>query len=320
MLSMVGPVLDARRSIHLPPPGAHGAYTVVRTRSVTTIATNTAGQRTVLIAGQWQDSAASPQVNCLPFHAVYGVGTAVPGTTESYIVDPLLSGAAAGAYNLSLHAMTVVVTADGSATSSIGTFYMGAIPSRVNRLAFGTFAAMGANLVSRREMLPITAYQALAESERYSVRTTFPMDLITYQQFDPNATNTSGSNIQLNDGLSPVFIVWEPTTTATNYNVSIFAEWRVIYNSDVQLASTQTQHPSTGAGIWQSIVNTASSVAGNVAAAASVVNSVGSAINDVSNIGKALTGASGNAGAKAASAGMGVALQDMSLASILLRI
>ena len=141
MLSMVGPVLDARRAVHLPPPGAHGAYTVVRTRSVTTIATNTAGQRTVLIAGQFHDSSASPQVNCLPYHAVYGVGTAVPGTTESYIVDPLLSGASAGAYNLSLHAMTVVITADGSATTSIGTFYMGAIPSRINRLTFATLGA-----------------------------------------------------------------------------------------------------------------------------------------------------------------------------------
>jgi len=209
--------------------------------------------------------------------------------------------------------MTVVVTADGSATSSIGTFYMGAIPSRINRLAFATYTAMASNLVSRREMLPITAYQALAESERYSVRTTFPMDLITYQQFDPNATNTSGSNIQLNDGLSPVFIVWEPTTTATNYNVSIFAEWRVIYNSDVQLASTQTQHPATSPSLWQGLVDTASSVAGNVGAVSDIIanvdyiaNKAGAAFNGVSRMAPVLTGASGNLLSKAGSASLGM--------------
>jgi len=222
----------------------------------------------VLIAGQWNDGAATPQVNVLPFHAIYGVGTFVPGTTENYIADPLLSGSSAGTYNLSMHAMTVVVTADASATTGTGTFYMGTIPSRINRLGFATWGALGGNLETRREMLPVTAYQSLSDSERYSTRCSFPMDMISYQQFDPSCANTSGSAIQLNDSLSPVFVVWEPTATAVTYNVSIFVEWRVIYNNDVQLASTQTIHNPVSNQIWSDVVKGATQLAGNVASAA----------------------------------------------------
>ncbi len=288
----------------MPAPFPAPSYTVVRTRSVTSISTSATGQKTVMICGQWNDGAATPQVNVLPFHAVYGVGTNVPGTTESYVVDPLLAGASAGAYNLSLHAMTVVVTTDGSATSGVGTFYMGSIPSRINRLGFATWNALGTNLESRREMLPITAYQSLSESERYSTRVLFPLDMVTYSQFDPSAANTTGSAIQLNDGLSPCFIVWEPTSAAVSYNVSIFVEWRVIYNTDVQLASTQVNHPVTSPSMWQQMTSVASSLAGNLASAASVMGGINPGGPDAS-----LTGAIGNWASMWGTGGLGLSKQ-----------
>lgn len=285
---------------------------------MTNVATNAFGQRTVLIAGQWKDGAATPQENSLPFHAIYGVGTGVPGTTETIVGDPLLSGAAAGTYQLAMHAMTVVVTADGSATSGTGTFYMGTIPSRIARTSFATWNVLGTNLLSRREMLPITAYQSLSDSERYSTRSLFPMDMITWQEFSPSASNTTGSAIQLDDSLSPCFIVWEPTTTSVNYNVSIFVEWRVIYNSDVQLASTAIPHKASSVQSWQSIINTANTLSGNLHP---LIAGVGSMLGGIAGIGSgaSLSGASGNLGSLLGSSALGLGDLMASPASLALK-
>jgi len=230
---------DARKITHIPPPMAAGPYSVVHSRSLTTITTSTTGQSTVLLATSFCDTAGiAAGNNVLPFHAIYGVGTNVPGTTESYIADPVLSGSAAATYQLALHALTVTVTCADSALGASGLIYMGTLPVRLARSNFATWNAVAANVSPRAEMRSMTAFATLQNSEM-AVRHASVMDSVTWQDFCPSAANTSGSTIAMRDSLSNIVVVFTPTTAAVNYVVTIHAEWRIMYNVDQQLAATQ---------------------------------------------------------------------------------
>lgn len=230
---------DARKLVHVPTAMPSGPYTVVHSRSVTSITTNALGQKTVMLISSFADSAGiNGGNNVLPYHGIFGVGTNVPGTTESYIVDPLLAGVAAGNYQLACHAITATVTCADSALAASGLVYMGTLPLRLSRANFGTWNAIADNLTPRAEMKSFTAFTSLQNSE-LAVRHCAVMDAVSWSEFNPSAANTTGGTIVMRDALSNICIFFTPTTTPINYQVTIHVEWRVIYNVDQQLAATQ---------------------------------------------------------------------------------
>lgn len=232
-------IADARKLVHVPTPMPTGPYTVVHSRSVTSITTNAFGQKTVLLVSSFADAAGTNGgTNVLPMHGVHGVGTNVPGTTESYIYDPLLAGAAAGTYQLSCHAITVSVTCADSALSASGLVYMGTLPLRLTRTNFVSWNTLADNLTPRAEMKSFTAFTSLQNSE-LAVRHASVMDAVSWSEFNPSAANVTGSSVVMRDALSTICVFFTPTTAAVNYQVTIHVEWRVIYNVDQQLASTQ---------------------------------------------------------------------------------
>lgn len=219
-----------------------GPYTVIHSRSATTISTNTAGQDIVLLATSFSDTTGTGAgLNILPYHAVWGVGINVPGITENYIVDPITSGKTAGFYSLSLHAMTVSVMCIDSASNAAGAVYMGTLPLRLTRTSFATWNAIATNVITRAEMKSLTAYATMNNPE-LAVRHNYPLDYSSYAEFLPNATNTSGSNIIMRDALSNIVVVFRPTAVSVNYMVTIHCEWRAMYNTDTELAATQRMH------------------------------------------------------------------------------
>lgn len=236
---------DARRGEHVPTFMPCGPYTVIHSRSATPIATNTSGQNTVMLFTSFNDSAGiNGGNNILPYHGIYGVGINVPGTTEQYIVDPIVSGKTANFYSLSLHAMTVSITCTDSVTNASGIVYMGTLPLRLARTAFATWNAVAINAVTRSEMKSMSAYTTAATPE-LAVRHNYPLDYSSYAEFLPSASNASGSNITMRDALSNIVVVLSPTSVAVNYLVTVHCEWRAMYNSDPELAATQRMHQTT---------------------------------------------------------------------------
>lgn len=232
-------VSDARKLVHVPTPMPSGPYTVVHSRSVTSITTNNAGQKTVLLVSSFSDAAGiNGGNNVLPLHGIYGVGGNVPGTTESYIYDPLLAGASAGNYQLACHAITCTVTCADSALSASGLVYMGTLPLRLSRTNFPFWNAIADNLTPRAEMKSFTAFTSLQNAE-LAVRHAAVMDSVSWSEFSPSASNTTGTSITMRDALSNICVFFTPTSTPVNYQVTIHVEWRVIYNVDQQLAATQ---------------------------------------------------------------------------------
>ncbi len=249
--------VDARNPNHLPCPVSSGAYSVVRSRTTFSFATKTDGTRYVLTFGEHTNNNVVNSVT--PYLCTHGSGTAVPGTTESYVVDPLVGGATLGDKQLSLHALTVVVACTSAPTAAQGMFYMGSLASKIDRLQYATWDAMGIAMIGRREMRPITAYESLADTEKNSTFCAYPMDPIQWQAFFTTTANDTGSNINLTDSLTPIVAVFEGTTAAVLYSVTIYAEWRVIYNRDLTLASTQSIYPTSSSAAWEAIRNAVSS-------------------------------------------------------------
>jgi len=260
--NVVTSMFDARKLVHVPTPIPTGPYTTVHSRSVTSIATNAFGQKTVMLISSFADSTGiNGGNNILPVHAVYGVGVNVPGVTESYVYDPILAGATAGTYQLACHAITATVTCADSALNASGLVYLGALPLRLTRGNFATWNAIADNLTPRAEMKSITALTTLNNSEQ-AVRHASPMDTVSWSEFNPSAANTTGSNITMRDALSNICIFFTPTVATVNYQVTIHVEWRVMYNTDQQLAATQKLHSPTPVSVVTAARNALSSTAG----------------------------------------------------------
>lgn len=256
----VAAAIDARNNQHVPCPLSAGAYTVIRSRSSFSIATRTDGTRLVMEFGEFTNTSVPNSVT--PYSGVYGSGTGVPGTTETYVIDPNLGGATAGDKQISLHALTVVVACTSAPTAAQGMLYMGSLASKVDRNQYATWDAMGLAITGRREMRPITAYEALSDTEKNSTALAYPLDPVQWSAFWTTTANDTGSNINLSDSLSPILVVFEGTTAAVLYSVTVYAEWRVIYNRDITLASTQSLHQAASQSYWDSVRNMASGING----------------------------------------------------------
>jgi len=204
---------------------------------------------------------------------IQGVGINVPGVTEAGVLDPIIDNYGAGQVQCAMHAMTVVVKCVDPVTAANGRFYMGAAQGRINRQAFPTYNALALSLITRREMRGFSAAEAMYDNLACCAA---PLDPISWSGFGERVPNPalSGNNSS-KDSLTPLAIVFAPTATTVNYVIEFYTEWRVIYNSSIDLASTQRIHPATQNSFWDQVRN-AVAVAGGSALVGALGSRAGS--------------------------------------------
>jgi len=219
---------------------------------------------TVLTFAAYTDKGNTVPGNVVSNIMIQGVGTNVPGTTESGLVDPIIDTYAAGSAQCSLHSMTVVVKCVDPVTAAAGRFYMGAAQGRINRTSYATFNALGNSLTTRREIRGFTASESMNGTVSCCAA---PLDPIEWSSFGEKVASPAASSGNVSkDSLTPVCIVFAGTASAVNYVVEVFTEWRVIYNTSIDLASTQTIHPSTPNSFWDGVRNAVAVAGGTMVA------------------------------------------------------
>lgn len=257
--------LDARLNVHVPTHVPSGPYTVIRTRTQRAVFTSVTAQNTVLLLGAHCDNALGNGIAITPLIGIEGVGTNVPGTTESNVIDSLVNTyggtIASSTASAALHAMTVVVTCIDSALSASGQIYTGTLSNRVARSNYATFNALALDLITRRELKPRSAYQTMTKAV-----TLFsgPLDVTDWSLHKPlvSINSTLGNNVTV-DTIAPIVIVFPPTASVLEYSVTIYCEWRMIFHTPL-LASTHTHHAPAPAGFWSNATRLVGAVGGDL--------------------------------------------------------
>lgn len=279
---------DARIAYHVPAPGPATSYTVVRDRVVVSFTSSTTQWRTFLI-GPHTNTAVGP--NSGPLVAIYGLGANVPGTVETQVPSPLLNGYASDTINAMLHAVTAEIVCTSSTTVANGLVYIGAIRGRPRRATYPTWDDLGSALVSRSDLRSRTAVQLAMQPAAF---TTYPLDATEWAMIHPWATAnpTTGNNVAM-DTLAPIVCVVPPSAAATSFNLTIYTEWRVIFNNDNLLASTQVYHKPSTNDFWSGVGSTLHNVGGSLEQLAATAGAVGGAFSSVLGGANSLAGAMG---------------------------
>lgn len=263
--SQMRTIVEANNRTHVAPPIPLGPYTTVRGRVVIPITTNISGQTTCLLLGAHTEkaNAGSRDLTISPTIGISGLGTGVPGTTETAYVDALIATyaatLAAGVSSAQLHSLTVHVNCTSNANTAEGLVYMGSVSQRMNRSRFASWNDVAGSAINRSEIQPLSSYNVLAKPVKMSA---FPVDMSDWCSQLPLVLSpgASGDNVTL-DTLSQLVIVWPPTTVVVSYSLTVYTEWRVNF-VDAVLASTAVAHAATDMGIWSSISNAGSETAG----------------------------------------------------------
>lgn len=249
--------VDATNTFHVPPPIPLGPYTIVKGRSAITVVTNAAGQTTTLLLGPHTTTTAGQRdLTISPVIGVSGVGTNVPGATETILSDtvllPYANTLALNQANASLHGLTVIVNCLSTATTAEGQVYVGAINQRINRTRFGLWNDVGTSLINRRDVKPQSAYSALSSPIKISA---YPVDVVDWARQSPLVLPgvAAGTDVTM-DSLSQIVLVFPPTVAAVNYSITVYTEWRVNF-VDPALASTATAHDASPLELWSAIAS-----------------------------------------------------------------
>jgi len=271
--------LDARKTVHIPPPLPMGPYTILRGRSVYSLTTGTVTTNTVMLVGAHRVASVDSCVT--PLLATVGSGVNVPGTTETNVVDSLISTYGTGnlqssVANAALHAVTVTVQCTNSATAANGVVYVGTLAQRIGRQNYATWNGVASALLSRREVSSFSAYNTMTNPV---VVSSYPIDMVEWSTQQPLiAVDANASNNYCGDTLAQIALVFPPTTTAVDYNITIHTEWRVNF-VDAALSSTSIKHEPTESGFWNKTINMASTLNGFLDNAVHIGSQVGAAVN-----------------------------------------
>lgn len=285
--SIVCAASNAANLTHIPPHIPLGPYTVVRGRTIIPISTNAAGQRTIVMFGQYGLISQYNSVTT-PIISISGVGGNVPGTTETQILDQVMAaydstGVNNALANASLHALSVSCACVSSATSATGVVYYGAVNQRLNRGQFGTFNGLADSALTRREMSSISAYNCMNKPIEMSA---YPVDLVDWASQKPFLQpNTILLDNIASDALSQMILIFPPTTAAVEYIITVHTEWRVNF-TDPALASTAAKHTPTPQGVWDGVMKVGSDLGGKfqlIEQGANAVQQVSGAIGSVIN-------------------------------------
>lgn len=255
--------LDARHLSHIPPHVPTPPYTVLRTRDTfPLVSPTTSGDRTVALIGEFTDTSRG-YPNVVPRLAVYGTGAAAPGTAaDSFTSCADVAAIGAGNAHLRLHALTVTIQADAAALSATGRGYFGVMPGNINRAGFASWNAIAATIIARVQAKQFTAYQSLGEHPPTFM--SYPMDATQWGTFDLlEGAPAVAANTRQSDVLAPMAIVLMDSGTATTYQVTVCAEWRVIFTLTDARASLHEKHPTTPANHVDKVVTAASDASGD---------------------------------------------------------
>lgn len=260
---IIAAAVDASTLQHIPSHIPMGPYTVIKSRIIIPVTTSITGQSTVLLMGAYGRGSTFDQ-SVSPLVALLGVGTFVPGTTETLYSDPAITpydgtSFSNGFGNANLHALTVVINCTSSATAATGIVYFGAVNQRVNRAQFLTYNALAAALLPRREFSSSSGYSLCTAPYKMSA---YPVDLTDWSTQKPLVEPAAalGDNIAL-DSLSQMGIIFPPTTTAVDYTITVYTEWRVNFTDPV-LSSTSVKREPTSSSLWDRIIDAGSKTAG----------------------------------------------------------
>lgn len=201
-----------------------------------------------------------------------GVGTNVPGTTDTLhsdgILVPYAATLAGNLANGNLHAMTMVLNCLSTATQAEGQVYVGSLNQRINRSRFLSWTDVGTSIINRREVQPHSAYSILSTPLKVSC---YPVDIVDWARQSPVvlASGTVGDNVTM-DSLSQMVLVVPPTTNVVNYTVTVYTEWRVNF-VDAALSSTAVSRPASKMDLWSQIAHVGNETSGFVSRAESAL-------------------------------------------------
>lgn len=287
-------LLDPRSRVHVPPAIITPPYTVLRTRDVFQLtAPDSAGNYAVALIGEHTNTAATQRPCVTQFLAIHGTSGNIPGVTESAVLCGDVNAIGSGRAHLRLHSLTVMVQADAAPTAARGLGYMGAMPGNINRGAFATWNAVATNIIARVQARQFTAYKSIGESP--PTCTSYPMDVTQWSTFDTLQQFGGLLENHMTDSLAPIAIVLAGNPAgAVTYNVTICAEWRVIFTLVDQRSSLHERHPPTNSTIIASAQAFAADQAGDLS---------GSTVPSLSGMLPIATGAAGLGLSMAAMAG-----------------
>lgn len=266
-------VVDASLATHIPPPVPLGPYTVLRGRATINISSSALGQQTVLLLGPHTVATiGSRDLTITPNLGVSGVGTNVPGTTETLYSDamigPYAASLAGNLANGNLHGLTMVLNCLSTATQAEGQVYVGSLNQRINRSRFPTWNDVANSLVNRREVQPHSAYNILSTPLKVSC---YPVDIVDWARQMPVVlqSGTTGENVTM-DSLSQMVLVIPATTAVVNYTLTVYTEWRVNF-VDAALSSTAVSRPASRMDLWSQIAHVGNETSGFISRAESAL-------------------------------------------------
>jgi hypothetical protein len=284
--SQITALVDARRQIHLSPPTLTSPYAVLRTRFTIPVTTNV-GQHTVLLLGEHANDVGSAfPANICQYVAIQGLGTNVPGTTETRVADPMITqllttgSGSVGAYGR-LHAMTVGVQCGSTAMTAEGFFYAGLMPGNIQRSTFATWNDLALAVLARRECQQYSADGSLTAP---SLLASCPQDMVewaTNALFVGAAGDPSGST-RGTDTSFPLVVVWPPTPRDVAYSITVNCEWRVVYPMGDARASLHASHEAASPGLVRQATRVVMDAAGRIAGTVAN-NAIGAVAEHVSN-------------------------------------
>lgn len=270
-------LLDARSRVHIPPALPAPPYTVMRTRTTVPLTASAAADTDVVMLVSEYTDAGQGSANILPLISVSGVGSNVPGTTETYGNAADISAIGNGNCHARLHSLTVTVQAPTSVNTTAGVFFLGTMPGNIFRTAFPSWNAVAQAITARLQAQQYTAYSAVTPTP--PTVTSYPMDTTQWSMFDNLLVGGGAPIIRGTDSLAPIALVLKGGATQP-YLVTICCEWRVIFALTDARSSLHEMHaPSTAgdvhraaaaasdrSGVASSVASTVLTAAGHVAA------------------------------------------------------
>lgn len=259
---------DARSLGHLPGPRACAPYTVVRERVTFYVKSNVSGQNTVALIGPYVQGAhgSSGGEHLASTVTTTGVGTDVPGVTETALTSNLFNGVTAQTKSCSLHSLHVDVTCTGSSSGVLptGNVWAGAVTQPLNRLSGWTsWNAIATGLQTRRNLKMFSAYETMTKPISVC---SYPLDAVAHSEF-LWMSGTSALSDEMSRAMTPIAVVFGPTTAINDYTVSLTIEWRMREAVDPFLQSTHKQYMPASESVWSQLSANLSNIGGFVKSA-----------------------------------------------------
>jgi len=225
---------------HHPPfvtqPISHMSSTFVQERLSFTLPNGTVNYVGCLIGG-FDGSLGSLVSSNL---AISGASTTVPSTGSSVVSSVQMANylSPSGKVKARINRLKAVITNTGSGNSyPSGLVWAGTLDAPVKTSDFATWTDLNNWLIGRRQLHDFTAFSLMDRREGF---VSYPLDHIAYESYNDLEAGTRN----LTDTLAPIAIVLAPNAVVSNYLITLYVEWNLLFCDDPVLQSTHTHHRS----------------------------------------------------------------------------